>query len=219
MGNAWVEIARHLPGRNDGRVKNRYYSALRRIQRAYTCTQEEAADILAAYTRSNMGPLQWERAIDAVRTADRVLAGVSVAKLERMRDRALSARLASFPHASGGADSTMTASESAPAGCTDVAEAEDAEEAGGARRRDSVRRAQGHPLIVQALSLSASERMHLISTNASLTTRSNDTDDAAEGTRAAPALPRQGPETAHAATSIVTRAHGAAALPPHMPLH
>ena len=55
LGNRWCAIADLLPGRTEATVKNRYYSALRRIQRASRCAADEAASLLRRYALLN-GP-------------------------------------------------------------------------------------------------------------------------------------------------------------------
>ncbi|KAA0149319.1 hypothetical protein FNF29_06024 [Cafeteria roenbergensis] len=42
LGNKWVEIASHVPGRSDNAVKNRFYSTLRRIARHERISAKEA---------------------------------------------------------------------------------------------------------------------------------------------------------------------------------
>lgn len=51
VGNKWAEIARRLPGRTESSVKNRYYSALRRVQRACGGDADEAAALLSTFAQ------------------------------------------------------------------------------------------------------------------------------------------------------------------------
>lgn len=53
MGNRWGQIAEHLPGRTENSVKNRFFSALRRVQRAVGngCSTDAAAGLLFSYAK------------------------------------------------------------------------------------------------------------------------------------------------------------------------
>jgi len=53
LGNSWTAISSCLPGRHESSVKNRYYSALRRVERAFRCSPEAAAGMLSSYARNS----------------------------------------------------------------------------------------------------------------------------------------------------------------------
>lgn len=61
LGNRWADISRHMPGRTESSVKNRYYSALRRVQRAGKGTADDAANLLARYAVQSTPPPGFEQ--------------------------------------------------------------------------------------------------------------------------------------------------------------
>ena len=50
IGNKWCDIAQQLPGRTESSVKNRWYSAMRRVQRVANCSPEAATLIIGQYS-------------------------------------------------------------------------------------------------------------------------------------------------------------------------
>lgn len=54
VGNAWTDISRFLPGRSEASVKNRYYSALRRVERAHRVTGTVAAELVHDFARKSL---------------------------------------------------------------------------------------------------------------------------------------------------------------------
>lgn len=65
IGNKWSAISLRLAGRTESAVKNRYYSALRRVQRASKSSQDDAVVMLTAYTLA-LGPPEGVEAPDDI---------------------------------------------------------------------------------------------------------------------------------------------------------
>lgn len=54
IGNSWTDIAKYLPGRSEASVKNRFYSALRRIERAHGITSDISTALVQEYALKSM---------------------------------------------------------------------------------------------------------------------------------------------------------------------
>ena len=74
-GNCWTDIARALPGRSDCACKNRYYSALRRVERALRAVPGSgggggaamATTLMTAISRSSMATVDWDRVVKVLK--------------------------------------------------------------------------------------------------------------------------------------------------------
>ena len=74
-GNCWTDISKALPGRSDCACKNRYYSALRRTERALRAVPGSgggsgsamATTLMGAISRASMGPLDWDRVVKVLK--------------------------------------------------------------------------------------------------------------------------------------------------------